>query len=78
MATIQIRELPEDTYETIRRRARAAGQSIQTYMRDQVVEMAGRRTKDEAWAAVESALAAEDSPGPTLTRILGDLADDRR
>ena len=78
MATIQIRELPEAVYETIRRRARAAGQSIQTYMRDQVVEMASRRTKDEAWAAVESRLATEDSPGSTLANIVGDLADDRR
>jgi len=78
MATIQIRELPEAAYETIRRRARAAGQSIQTYMRDQVVEMASRRTKDEAWAAVESTLAAGDSPGPTLANIVGDLSDDRQ
>jgi plasmid stability protein len=78
MATIQIRELPEETYETIRRRARAAGQSIQAYMRDQVIEFAGRRTKDEAWAAIESALAAEDSPGSSLTRIVHDLAADRR
>lgn len=78
MATIQIRELPEETYETIRRRARASGQSIQSYMRDQVVEIAGRRTKDEAWAAVESALATEDSPGSTMPSIVSDLADDRR
>lgn len=78
MATIQIRELPEDAYETIRRRARAAGQSIQNYMHDQIVEFAGRRTKEEAWAAVESGLAAEDSPGPALEHIVDDLADDRR
>ena len=32
MALIQIRDVPEETYETIRRRARAAGQSIQAYM----------------------------------------------
>jgi antitoxin FitA len=78
MATIQIRDLPEDVYETIRRRARSAGQSIQTYMRDQVVALAGRRTKEEAWAAVESSLAAEPSPGSTMEQILRDLADDRR
>ena len=78
MATIQIRELPEDAYETIRRRARAAGQSIQAYMRDQVIELAGRRTKEEAWAAVESTLAAEDSPGSSMEGILADLAHDRR
>lgn len=78
MATIQIRELPEDAYETIRRRARAAGQSIQAYMRDQVVELASRRTKEEAWATVESALAAEGSPGASMANVLDDLRADRR
>lgn len=78
MATIQIREIPEDAYEILRRRARAAGQSIQSYMRDQVIDLAGRRTKEEAWALVDAALAADDSPGSTLERIVADLADDRR
>ncbi|MPY97927.1 MAG: antitoxin [Actinophytocola sp.] len=78
MATIQVRDLPEEAYETIRRRARAAGQSIQAYMRDQIVDLASQPTKEEAWAAVESTLAAEDSPGATLDDILADLAADRR
>lgn len=78
MATIQIRELPEDTYETIRRRARAAGQSIQTYMREQVIEFAAQRTKQEALATIEAALAAEDSRGASLEDIVGDLTEDRR
>ena len=47
-------------------------------MRDQVVELAARRTKDEAWAAIESALAAEDSAGSTLKDITRDLAAERR
>jgi len=78
MATIQIRELPEEVYETIRRRARAAGQSIQAYMRDQVIELARRRTRDEAWAAIESALTDGDSPGASLSDIVDDLGADRR
>ncbi len=78
MATIQVRDVPEEVYETIRRRARAAGQSIQAYMRDQIVDLASQPTKDEAWAAVESALAAEDSPGAALDDIIADLAADRR
>lgn len=47
-------------------------------MRDQVIEMAARRTKDEAWAAVESALATEDSSGAALTDVVRALATDRR
>lgn len=78
MATIQIREIPEDVYETIRRRARAQGRSIQSYLRDQVVDIAGRRTKEEAWATVESGLTAEGSRGSALKRIISDLANDRR
>ena len=78
MATIQIRDLPEESYETVRRRARAAGQSIQAYMRDQIVDMTSRPTKQEAWAQVEAALTAEDANGATLTSIVADLRADRR
>ena len=38
MATIQIREIPEDAYELIRKRARSSGRSIQSYMRDVVID----------------------------------------
>lgn len=47
-------------------------------MRDQVPDLAGRATKEEAWAAVESALAAEDSPGATPAQMVRDLREDRR
>ncbi len=78
MATIQIREIPEDAYEVIRKRARGAGRSIQSYMRDWVIEFAGHPTTEEALAAMEIALAAADSPGATRESILADLAADRR
>lgn len=47
MATIQVRDLPEETYEVIRRRARSQGRSIQSYMREWIVEMASTPTKAE-------------------------------
>jgi len=65
MATIQIRDIPEDAYEVIRKRARAAGRSIQSYMRDWVVEFAGHPTTDEVLAIMESVRTASDTPGPT-------------
>ncbi len=40
VATIQIRDISEDAYEVIRRRARASGQSIQAYMKRKVEQMA--------------------------------------
>ena len=58
MALIQIRDVPEETYETIRRRARAAGQSIQAYMLARTIEMAARPTTDEVLAEVRRELAS--------------------
>lgn len=78
MATIQIREIPEDAYDVIRKRARAAGRSLQSYMRDLVVEFAGEPTTDEVLAAMASVRAGSDSPGSTRESILGDLAAERR
>ena len=78
MATIQIREIPEDTYEVIRKRARASGRSIQSYMRDAVVEFANRPTTDEILARMEQVRAESDTPGATAESILADLAADRR
>lgn len=71
MATIQIRDVPEEAYEAIRRRARAAGQSIQAYMRDQVIAQAARPTKSEAIAAIQAALATR----PPVTLTSADIAD---
>jgi len=78
MATIQIREVPDDAYEVIRKRARAHGRSIQSYMRDWVVDFAGRPTTEEALTAVQDALANCDTPGATRESVVADLAADRR
>lgn len=78
MATIQIRDLPEDAYEVIRKRARAHGQSIQAYMRDWIVDFAGRPTVEETLAALEHALSASGTRGATHESILADLAIERR
>ncbi len=78
MATIQIREIPEDAYEVIRKRARAAGRSIQSYMRDWVVDFAEHPTTDEVLAIMESTRAASGTVGATRESILADLNADRR
>ncbi|MDF2732076.1 MAG: hypothetical protein K0S92_706 [Desertimonas sp.] len=53
MALIQIRDVPEDVYETIRRRARRNGQSIQKYMLAQITEAARQDDLDEVFAEIE-------------------------
>ncbi len=76
MATIQVRDIPDDVYDTIRRRAQEAGQSLQAYMRDQVVAMGSRPTRAEILAEWERELHRHPT---TITReqILADLDDIR-
>jgi plasmid stability protein len=78
MPTIQVREIPEDAYEVIRRRARASGRSIQSYMRDVVVNFAAQPTTEEVLARMEAVRAASTAPGATPESILAALAADRR
>ena len=53
MATIQVRDISEDAYEVIRRRARAAGQSIQAYMKKQIEQMASEPDDAELFSDLE-------------------------
>jgi hypothetical protein len=53
MALIQIRDVPEDVYETIRRRARRNGQSIQKYMLAQITDIARLDDIDEVIAEID-------------------------
>ncbi len=79
MATIQIREIPEPAYEVLRRRARARGQSMQAYMREQVLAMASRPSKEEALKSIEVVLGHQETgASPAPEAIVSDLAADRR
>lgn len=73
MALIQIRDVPEDVYETIRRRARRAGQSIQAYMLARTVEMSRRPTPTEVLDDLEADLQGR----PQLAVDTGTVLSDR-
>jgi antitoxin FitA len=77
MATIQVREIPEDLYEVLRRRARRAGQSMQAYMHDQVTNLARQPTKEEAVEQIEAVLSKARTPEPEATSVLADLSAER-
>jgi len=77
MATIQIRDIPQDAYDTIRRRAEEHGQSLQAYMRDQVIEFARRQTKAEALAAIRAAHERWGGAEITADEIAAMIREDR-
>ena len=70
MATIQVRDVPEDAYEVIRRRARARGQSIQAYMRDEVVRLAEAETTAEKLDRIRERLRGRPPSGVPMEQIL--------
>ncbi len=78
MPTIQVRDLPEESYEALRRRARRAGQSLQAYMRDQLIALAERPTKDEALEMIERTLARRSGPDPSVAAIVDAVRAERR
>ncbi|MFJ4439767.1 FitA-like ribbon-helix-helix domain-containing protein [Streptomyces sp. NPDC088923] len=47
MATVQIRNLDEEAYAILRRRAAESGRSLQEYLRIEVEELARRPSIDE-------------------------------
>jgi antitoxin FitA len=73
MATIEIPDVPDDAHEIIRRRARQAGQSMQSYLRDHVVEFAKTPTKAEAIAEIEAMLRRYGGSTPAIDQILADV-----
>jgi hypothetical protein len=77
MATIQIRDVPEEEAAILRHRAEAAGMSLQVYMRQQVIALARRRTKAEVMAAVRETLERDPGPGADENTIIDALREAR-
>jgi hypothetical protein len=73
MATIQVRDIPDEAYEALRRQAKADGKSLQSYMRDRVVAMAKQLIKAEAWAEIGAMIARNPPRNTTTESILADL-----
>ncbi|MGH3468954.1 MAG: FitA-like ribbon-helix-helix domain-containing protein [Thermocrispum sp.] len=69
MATIQVKDLPEEVAETFRRRAAEAGQSLQAFMRQYLIEAARQRTKNDYLKIIEQSLAQSTAPGATAESI---------
>lgn len=77
MATIQVKDLPEDVAETYKRRAAEAGQSLQAYMRQELIKGARRLSKAEAIRMIEENLESRPGPGPSMDTIVDVIREAR-
>ena len=67
MATIQVRNVPEDVHRVYRLRAAAAGQSLQEYVLAELVESASTATPAEIVSEFESRTAVDGTEGLSAT-----------
>lgn len=74
MATIQIRDVPDDVHESLAALAKESGQSLQAYVRQQVVEVVRSRTrKAAALAELERYLERDGGLDVSAEQIVADL-----
>ncbi len=69
---VQIRDLPEDAHRVLKSRAALEGKTLSAYLRDQLTEMAGRRTPEEVWASIRSRPTREGIDGAATIRAIRD------
>lgn len=73
---IQIRNVPDDVHEVYKRRAAAAGQSLQEYLLANLTEQAGRPTMQEVFDRIASRSGGRVS-GAEAARLIRDERDAR-
>lgn len=76
MATVQIRNVPEDVHSVYRRRAAAAGMSLQEYLLAQLTQQARQKTIAEVMAEVEEEM-RRDPEGWSAVSSVDDIRADR-
>lgn len=75
MATLYIRDVPDELAETLKERAGARGKSVSSYVGGELARIAGRPTNEEIAARLRS---RDRSTGPTVDDIVSAVAAGRR
>ncbi len=80
MAVIELRDIPDEAYEQLMKRAAESGQSVEEFVLRRALEEAEAKARKhaEVFAAVEAVLAQESWPEPTAEDIAADVAAERR
>jgi plasmid stability protein len=70
MPAVQIKDVPDDVHEVLRRRARAAGQSLQEYLRSALIAQARQPTLQEIFDEVERNPVTSSAPLEATTALV--------
>lgn len=72
MANVQVRDVPDDVHEALRRRAAANGQSLNEYLRTELAQLAARPSIAEMAARLRERGPATTGSSAQLIRALRD------
>jgi plasmid stability protein len=75
MPAVQIKDVPDDVHEVLRRRARAAGQSLQEYLRGTLIAQARQPTLREIFDEVERDPEPSSAPLEATTAFVRAVRD---
>ena len=78
MPTIQIRNVPPEAYEALRRQAKKEGKSLQSYMHEKVTQLAKLSNKKEMLAAYRARLMKNPPVNVSAESIVADIHEGRR
>ena len=74
---IQIRNVPDDVHEVYKRRAAAAGKSLQEYLLSDLTEGAGRLTMEESLARMAAHARGSRVTSAEIVRLIREDRDSR-
>lgn len=77
MATIQIRDVPDEVHRIYKARAAVAGQSLQEYLRQELIEGARLRAPGEIAAEVEAEIGSDGPEGYSTVSAAELIREDR-
>ncbi len=77
MPSIQVKHVPDDVHATLRRRAAAAGQSLQEYLRSKLIHDARHPTNAELFDRIDARRGAQEVSADEVTRIIRAARDAR-
>lgn len=75
MSAIQIKDVPADVHEVLRKRARAAGKSLQEYLRSTLIAQARQPTLQEIFDEVEHDPVRSSAPLEATTALVRQARD---
>lgn len=75
MPAVQIKDVPEDVHEILHKRARAAGPSLQEYLRSTLIAHARQPTLQEIFDEIEHDPSASSAPLQETTALVREARD---